>query len=184
MPDSCGWLSRVEARRKNQTPFFFEVNQGQLFAFAGAWDRWKDPNGNWIKTCSILTTTPTAAGGEDLQAAIESNTDCCGSHLWRKKLSLPRGNRKALPLFELTFSCKRWTGCPSPEPRRKRAVSPVSQRLLDLRLTYSLARAGLQPPPSQEPPQRRALKRVQQGRELPVAAPVLSPLQGKTCRLP
>jgi len=41
-------------------PFCFEVNQGQLFAFAGLWDRWKDPSGNWIKTCSILTTTPNA----------------------------------------------------------------------------------------------------------------------------
>lgn len=26
----------------------------------GLWDRWKDPGGNWIKTCSILTTTPNA----------------------------------------------------------------------------------------------------------------------------
>jgi putative SOS response-associated peptidase YedK len=24
------------------------------------WDRWKDPSGNWVKTCSILTTTPNA----------------------------------------------------------------------------------------------------------------------------
>jgi putative SOS response-associated peptidase YedK len=45
---------------KTKQPFCFEVNQGQLFAFAGVWDRWKDPNGNWIKTCSILTTTPNA----------------------------------------------------------------------------------------------------------------------------
>jgi putative SOS response-associated peptidase YedK len=41
-------------------PFCFEVNDGELFAFAGLWDRWKDPSGNWIKTCSILTTTPNA----------------------------------------------------------------------------------------------------------------------------
>ena len=33
---------------------------GQLFAFAGLWDRWKDPSGQWIKSCSILTTTPNA----------------------------------------------------------------------------------------------------------------------------
>ena len=45
---------------KTKQPFCFEVNQGQLFAFAGLWDRWKDPNGNWMKTCSILTTTPNA----------------------------------------------------------------------------------------------------------------------------
>ena len=45
---------------KTKQPFCFEVNQGQLFAFAGLWDRWKDPSANWIKTCSILTTTPNA----------------------------------------------------------------------------------------------------------------------------
>jgi putative SOS response-associated peptidase YedK len=45
---------------KTKQPFCFEVNEGQLFAFAGLWDRWKDPSGNWIKTCSILTTTPNA----------------------------------------------------------------------------------------------------------------------------
>ena len=45
---------------KTKQPFCFEINQGQLFAFAGVWDRWKDPNGNWIKTCAILTTTPNA----------------------------------------------------------------------------------------------------------------------------
>ncbi|MFZ0897961.1 MAG: SOS response-associated peptidase family protein [Candidatus Sulfotelmatobacter sp.] len=31
-----------------------------MFAFAGLWDRWKNPSGGWIKTCSILTTTPNA----------------------------------------------------------------------------------------------------------------------------
>src|SRR5438552_9336425 len=41
-------------------PYCFEVKEGDLFAFAGLWDGWKDPNGNWIKTCSILTTTPNA----------------------------------------------------------------------------------------------------------------------------
>jgi 6-pyruvoyltetrahydropterin/6-carboxytetrahydropterin synthase len=35
-------------------------NNGVLFAFAGLWDRWKDPSGQWIKSCSILTTIPNA----------------------------------------------------------------------------------------------------------------------------
>ena len=35
-------------------PYCFEVNDGELFAFAGIWDRWKDPNGNIVETCSIL----------------------------------------------------------------------------------------------------------------------------------
>ncbi len=45
---------------KARQPYCFAVNDGELFAFAGLWDRWKDPTGNWVKTCSILTTTPNA----------------------------------------------------------------------------------------------------------------------------
>ena len=45
---------------KAKQPFCFEVNEGTLFAFAGIWDRWKDPNGKTVETCSILTTTPNA----------------------------------------------------------------------------------------------------------------------------
>ena len=41
-------------------PYCFEVNEGELFAFAGLWDGWKDSNGQWVKTCSILTTIPNA----------------------------------------------------------------------------------------------------------------------------
>jgi putative SOS response-associated peptidase YedK len=42
---------------KAKQPYCFEVSEGELFGFAGLWDGWKDPNGNWIRTCSILTTT-------------------------------------------------------------------------------------------------------------------------------
>jgi len=45
---------------RSKQPFCFEVNHGELFAFAGIWDGWKNPDGQWIKTCSILTTTPNA----------------------------------------------------------------------------------------------------------------------------
>jgi putative SOS response-associated peptidase YedK len=45
---------------KTKQPYCFEVNEGELFAFAGIWDGWKDPSGNWVQTCSILTTTPNA----------------------------------------------------------------------------------------------------------------------------
>jgi putative SOS response-associated peptidase YedK len=48
------WMRMAKAKQ----PYCFEVNEGELFAFAGLWDRWKDPSGNWVKTCSILTTTP------------------------------------------------------------------------------------------------------------------------------
>jgi putative SOS response-associated peptidase YedK len=45
---------------KTKQPYCFEVNDGDLFAFAGLWERWRDPSGNWIKSCAILTTTPNA----------------------------------------------------------------------------------------------------------------------------
>ena len=45
---------------KAKQPYCFEVNEGELFAFAGIWDRWRDPDGKTVETCSILTTTPNA----------------------------------------------------------------------------------------------------------------------------
>jgi putative SOS response-associated peptidase YedK len=45
---------------KVKQPYCFEVNEGRLFAFAGIWERWKDPGGKVLETCSILTTTPNA----------------------------------------------------------------------------------------------------------------------------
>jgi putative SOS response-associated peptidase YedK len=41
-------------------PYCFEMNDGELFAFPGLWERWRDPSGQWMKSCSILTTTPNA----------------------------------------------------------------------------------------------------------------------------
>ena len=46
--------------RSGKQPFCFEVNDGDLFAFAGLWDRWKYPDGKAVETCSILTTAPNA----------------------------------------------------------------------------------------------------------------------------
>ena len=56
VPHPRRWILRVEAKGKAKQPYCFEINDGELFAFAGLWDGWKDPNGNWIRTCSILTT--------------------------------------------------------------------------------------------------------------------------------
>jgi len=44
----------------SKQPYCFEVQNGEVFAFAGLWDGWKDADGQWIKTCSILTTLPNA----------------------------------------------------------------------------------------------------------------------------
>jgi putative SOS response-associated peptidase YedK len=45
---------------KTKQPYCFEVDERELFAFAGIRERWRDPSRNWVKTCSILTTTPNA----------------------------------------------------------------------------------------------------------------------------
>jgi len=45
-------------------PYCFEVDEGELFAFAGLWDGWRNPEGQWIKSCTILTTTPNAVTGD------------------------------------------------------------------------------------------------------------------------
>ena len=34
------------------------MQDDSLFAFAGLWDRWRDPTGTVIESCSILTTIP------------------------------------------------------------------------------------------------------------------------------
>jgi len=34
-------------------PYCFEVGSGDVFAFAGLWDQWKNPNGETIKSCAI-----------------------------------------------------------------------------------------------------------------------------------
>jgi len=50
------WMRSANAKQ----PYCFEVNDGELFAFAGLWERWKEARGNWIGGCSTLTTTPNA----------------------------------------------------------------------------------------------------------------------------
>ena len=50
------WKRMVTSKQ----PYCFEVNDGNLFAFAGLWDGWKDSRGRWVTTCTILTTMPNA----------------------------------------------------------------------------------------------------------------------------
>ena len=47
-----------------KTPFCFTMADDSVFAFAGLWDRWRDPQGKPIETCSIITTTPNSLCAE------------------------------------------------------------------------------------------------------------------------
>lgn len=45
---------------KEKSPFCFSMADDSVFAFAGIWDRWKNPEKQWIETCSIITTSANA----------------------------------------------------------------------------------------------------------------------------
>ncbi|GAA0849334.1 SOS response-associated peptidase [Paenibacillus glucanolyticus] len=44
--------------KEGKQPFRFQLNTKAPFAFAGLHDTWKDPKGNEIHSCTIITTTP------------------------------------------------------------------------------------------------------------------------------
>jgi putative SOS response-associated peptidase YedK len=45
---------------KGKSPFCFTLADGSVFAFAGIWDRCKNPKRELIETCSIITTSANA----------------------------------------------------------------------------------------------------------------------------
>jgi putative SOS response-associated peptidase YedK len=45
---------------KLRQPYCFAMKDDSIFAFAGIWDRWKDPEGKMVESCSILTGPPNA----------------------------------------------------------------------------------------------------------------------------
>ena len=47
---------KLDAKQKQ--PYAFGMADDSVFAFAGLWERWRDPAGEFIETCTILTTKP------------------------------------------------------------------------------------------------------------------------------
>jgi putative SOS response-associated peptidase YedK len=45
---------------KGKSPFCFTLADESVFAFAGIWDRWKNPERELVETCSIITTSANA----------------------------------------------------------------------------------------------------------------------------
>ena len=46
-----------EWRKKDKQPFYIHLKERKLFTFAGIWENWKSPEGEFIQTCSIITTS-------------------------------------------------------------------------------------------------------------------------------
>jgi len=59
-----GFYEWERAGKKISQPYYFQLEDGGLFAFAGIWDRWRQ-NGHSVTSCAILTTT-----ANELLAAI------------------------------------------------------------------------------------------------------------------
>ncbi|MBN1230364.1 MAG: SOS response-associated peptidase [Anaerolineales bacterium] len=54
-----GFFEWGQGEEKSQkTPFYFTMADKTPFAFAGLWEIWKSPDGDEIRTCTILTTEP------------------------------------------------------------------------------------------------------------------------------
>lgn len=47
-----------KAEGKEKTPMYITLEDHQPFAFAGLWDVWKDPAGEPVQSCTIITTEP------------------------------------------------------------------------------------------------------------------------------
>ena len=43
---------------KTKVPMRIIARSGEPFGFAGLWETWKSPNGELVKSCTIITTTP------------------------------------------------------------------------------------------------------------------------------
>lgn len=39
-------------------PYLIRMKGGELFGFAGLWENWKDERGEWLRSATIITTTP------------------------------------------------------------------------------------------------------------------------------
>lgn len=49
------WRTGADKKRE---PLDLSLKLGGLFAFAGLWAAWKNPAGDWLRSCTIITTRP------------------------------------------------------------------------------------------------------------------------------
>lgn len=50
------WKAQTDS--KSKTPYFIHMKDRKPFALAGLWDEWHSPEGDTIRTCTIITTEP------------------------------------------------------------------------------------------------------------------------------
>jgi putative SOS response-associated peptidase YedK len=55
-----GFYEWLKTGPKEKQPYNFGMMDDSVFAFAGLWERWPEPVGPVVETCTILTTKPNA----------------------------------------------------------------------------------------------------------------------------
>ncbi|MDQ7993298.1 MAG: SOS response-associated peptidase [Propionicimonas sp.] len=61
------WYTTAQTDRRGKPvkqPFFIHPTDGGLYVMAGLYEFWKAPDGSWLSTCTIITTTATDALGQ------------------------------------------------------------------------------------------------------------------------
>jgi len=51
------WQKAVAGKGPSQ-PYFISLRDGKPFAFAGLWELWRSPEGEDVRSCTIITTSP------------------------------------------------------------------------------------------------------------------------------
>jgi putative SOS response-associated peptidase YedK len=49
---------KTQEGSKTKTPYYIHMKDRKPFAFAGLWDEWQSPNGDALRTCTIITINP------------------------------------------------------------------------------------------------------------------------------
>jgi len=55
-----GFYEWQKLSAKEKQPYNFGLQDGSIFSFAGLWERWKDPSGSHLESCTVLTTSANA----------------------------------------------------------------------------------------------------------------------------
>jgi putative SOS response-associated peptidase YedK len=80
---------------KMKVPYCFTLADDSTFAFAGIWDRWKNPQGETLRTCSIITASANSLVSE-VHDRMPVILEPSSYDLW-----LDAGFKKVEPLVEL-----------------------------------------------------------------------------------
>jgi putative SOS response-associated peptidase YedK len=79
---ASGFYEWQKGEGRSKQPFFIRPRgDDALFSFAGLWEKWNDPNGETVETCTILTTTANEVM-RPLHECMPVILDAGGDALW------------------------------------------------------------------------------------------------------